>query len=952
MKLTMCKQRIISLFSLLLTAVTLMAQHQNDIVDITSKFTHCWNEAESIERNSDGSITFHAQKWGGLVYWVDGDWSAYSQLVFELAEPSPCAVQPLVLYPNGASSDSHYMGAGTTKAYVDLSAEKRSHVNQVALQTSEPATIVISRIYLVKEQLPDYGEQKGQLCINELMQSNIDCIMDDLNEFPDSWVELYNSGTTPVNLGKYKLGLTADAASAWQLPTRTINAGEHVLVYCDKEGKGLHTSFRLDSGKGAAVYLFFNGEVDGQVTDLKKQPAPNIAYGRETDAGSTWGYQYQPTPGTANSGQLCSKILDEPVFSTKGCVIVDNHPVSLSLSLPSGSPEGAVIRYTTDSSEPTANSQQYTAPIDIHATATIRAKLFCDGYLSPRSTTHSYVYMSHVPTLPVISLVTDDRYWNDPQIGILVNNSSSNKNDWRRPVNLEYFEGVGSKSKLNQLCETRVQGGGSRNNKLKSLAVYANKRFGTKRLKYEFFPDQRPGVTDFKSISLRDAGNDYPYLYLRDPVIQRTMASHVDLDWQAWRPAIVFKNGVYKGMLNIRERSNEDNIYTNYDGLEDIDMFENWEELKEGDWVNHDQFKAFYHEEGHTMAEYEQWMDCKEFANLMLMHIYYNNRDFPGNNIVMWRPRTDTGRWRFIAKDADFGLGLYGTSPDFNTIEWLYDPDYDPNCAWANRPEHTMLFRHLMEDVNFRRLFTNLAAVYMGDFLNERGTRAFLDAMFDQIKDEMVYHQQVNDRWVDFKKEYDNVVNWLTQRTSSFYQQLSDHYQLGVPVPLTVNLQVDDADLEGVTITMNDIPLSEGRFDGQYFDFNMLTIKGVSNNGKTVSGWEVVQHRTDGTETTTVANGKQYFCMMPKCQLLTINAIIDTSGITENGANRDWTWRVDGNLLTVAQLTAGTSVRLYDLRGVLLHDAVTDGSEMNIPLTGHHSACLLKVGQDCVKIYR
>ena len=32
----------------------------------------------------------------------------------------------------------------------------------------------------------------AQLVINELMQSNIDCLMDDLKEFPDSWVELYN----------------------------------------------------------------------------------------------------------------------------------------------------------------------------------------------------------------------------------------------------------------------------------------------------------------------------------------------------------------------------------------------------------------------------------------------------------------------------------------------------------------------------------------------------------------------------------------------------------------------------------------------------------------------------------------------------------------------------------------------------------------------------------------
>ena len=44
----------------------------------------------------------------------------------------------------------------------------------------------------------------AQLVINELMQSNVDCIMDDLNDFPDSWVELCNAGTNEVNLGDYR----------------------------------------------------------------------------------------------------------------------------------------------------------------------------------------------------------------------------------------------------------------------------------------------------------------------------------------------------------------------------------------------------------------------------------------------------------------------------------------------------------------------------------------------------------------------------------------------------------------------------------------------------------------------------------------------------------------------------------------------------------------------------
>ena len=54
----------------------------------------------------------------------------------------------------------------------------------------------------------------AQLVINELMQSNVECIMDDIKEFPDSWVELYNKGTEPVNLKDYKIGTKADASKA------------------------------------------------------------------------------------------------------------------------------------------------------------------------------------------------------------------------------------------------------------------------------------------------------------------------------------------------------------------------------------------------------------------------------------------------------------------------------------------------------------------------------------------------------------------------------------------------------------------------------------------------------------------------------------------------------------------------------------------------------------------
>ena len=720
----------------------------------------------------------------------------------------------------------------------------------------------------------------AQLIINELMQSNIDCVMDDINEFPDSWVELYNSGTTAVNLNSFSISDENDPKTAWTLPNKTINPGAYILVYCDKEETGLHTPFRLESGKGGAVYLFSNGTLIDQVEGLKKQPAPNIAYGRKTDGSDSWGYMAEPTPGASNCGETCKDILGAPVFSVNGKVMKDGQPFSLELSLPEGS-EGAEIRYTTDGSEPTRTSNLYQKPISISNTTVVKAKLFLDGKLSPRATAQSYIFFPRDITLPVISVSTDRKYFYDSKIGIYVdgNYQSGKKNyefDWRRPINIEFFFEPEQESQINQLCESRIMGGATRGNARKSLAIYANKRFGEKRLKYEFFPDDRPGITDFKSLALRNAGNDFDYLFQRDAIIQLNTARHCDIDFQAYRPAIFYLNGEYMGMLNIRERSNEDNIYTNYDGLEDLDMFENWWELKEGTWENYNAFKEFYGEHGHTLAEYDKWMDTMEFLNLMLVNLYYVNRDFPGNNIVMWRPRTDEGRWRWIMKDTDFGLGLYGVSAGYNTIKWLYDPNYDKGTNWANQYDHTRLFRRLMEDADFKREFIDRAAIYMGDWLNERGTRAVWEPLYDAIKYEYPHHRKlINEWWRNYNEELKNARNWVAQRTAYFYQYIADYYQLGTPLPLTVNKSINVSERSEMEIMINGVKLSEALFDGKFFKDRRVTLSGKSLlEGYMITGWKVTTTDTSGNETTETIEGGEYSFLMPSCKGISIEAIV------------------------------------------------------------------------------
>ena len=734
------------------------------------------------------------------------------------------------------------------------------------------------------------GSMNAQtLVINEIMQSNIECTMDDIKEFPDSWVELYNPTDAAINLKDYKISNKNKEKKAWKLPDMTVAAHGYVLVYCDKEGKEdnrLHADFRLESGKGCTVYLFTNQEVvDSLPADMKKMPAPDIAFGRKTDGADEWGYQLTATPGEANCGNICEAkhILGAPVFSEQGRVSSANSSVSLTLSLPEDAPEGAYIVYTTDGREPqpsdAAVEQPKTVSLNITKTTVVRAKVCCDGWLSPMSSAQSYIFHPRTMTIPIFSVQTNDKYLNDAAIGLFANNNSKEDkklHDWRRPVNIEFFPAEGENSAFNQLGETRIQGGQSRGNALKSMVFYANKRFDPdhKRFSYEFFPDQKPGITEFKSFSLRDGGNDFGDLYFRDLIIQRTMAKNVDLDWQAGHSAVLYINGEYMGMLNIRERSNEDNIYSNYDGLEDLDLIEIShekinnvdqfeEEFKEGDADFYNNFKAFYSEKGHSMAEYEQWIDVNEYLNVIAMNFFYGNIDFPGNNIVFWRPNDDaTGelpkRFRVIVKDTDFGLGLYGRQNSFNTIDLLYNPNNYPNDNWAFTTPATTLLKNMLENDDIRNLFIDKCCIFMGDFMNGKGTGATIDLIQAEAMEEFVAHRdKYNPGWSwwsdnrgEITNKFNDAKNWAEGRPNYFYQHIGNQWNLGTPRTLTIN----KSSKNDVEITFNNIKLSDKVFDGKYFKDRTITLSATTKDeNKSVTGWKVtgaINQQFEGSELT------------------------------------------------------------------------------------------------------
>ena len=845
----------------------------------------------------------------------------------------------------------------------------------------------------------------AQVVINELMQSNVEFMMDDLNEFPDSWVELYNAGNEAVSLGDYQISNKNKVKKAWALPQMTLEPKQHIIIYCDKEGKEdnrLHADFRLESGKGCTVYLF-KGDNKEPVDSLPyldgkpmvKMPAPDVAFGRKTDGADEWGYQLTPTPGQANTGNTCKAkdILGAPVFSQQGRVTTGKSPVSLTLSLPEKSPEGAYITYTTDGSEPKANGRKYTGAITISKTTVIRAKVFCEGYLSPMSSAQSYIFHPRAMTLPIFSVQTDDRYLNSKELGLFYNNKSKEDkklHDWRRPVNVEFFDAIDTESKINQLGETRIQGGQSRANDLKSMVFYANKRFDPdhKRFQYEFFPDQKPGVKEFKSFSLRDGGNDFSDLYFRDLIIQRTMASHVGLDWQAGHSAVLYINGTYMGMLNIRERSNEDNIYSNYDGLEDIDMIEIGhervdnvdkfiEEQKEGDDKFYAAFKAFYSEKGHTLEEYEQWIDVDEYLNMAVMNLFYANIDWPGNNLVFWRPNDDDKdsglpkTWRVIVKDTDFGLGLYGRKSDYNTIDLLYNPGAHPGDNWAFTEPATRLIKNMLEDAAIRSKFIDKCCVYAGDFMNAEGTGAVIDAIQKEALEEFVAHRAKYPSWGGNSREeiinkFDNAKKWLAgyteqswwgagttyrPRADYFLEHVSKQFSLDSTVPVTINKGLSG--LENIEVKINDIVLSKGTFNGKGFAGRDITLT-WTNTGDTdanYSGWDIALTKKNGAVTHQLQDGQDCtFAITNDVKKVDIKLLDGNNVDGIEDLTKQLTWRIVGTQLMVTDVERGTAISLYDMAGRLLYQGKANDSQVIIPLGRGNQSYILKAGNYVQKI--
>jgi hypothetical protein len=530
--------------------------------------------------------------------------------------------------------------------------------------------------------------------------------------------------------------------------------------------------------------------------------------------------------------------------------------------------------------------------------------------------------------MPVFSIVTDPTYFYDTDIGIFVGEVDKNPNydkDWRRPINVEYFEGnQNHKMLINQLAETRVMGGWSRRYAQKSLAIYANKRFGTKRFDTSTFWPDKPEVTIAKSFALRNSGNDFDGGYIRDALAQTIIGrTSPNVDWQAYRAAIIYINGVYKGIIDMRERSNEDYVYENYDELEDIDMIENWYDVKAGSTASLDEFVSTYSTSSSVSYQWlKQKMDIDNFLDMFVTEMFTCNTDYPNNNIVCWKPLTSDGRWRWVIKDLDrFGMSWVSATTDY--IQFIRD--FVKTGDWTG--QRIKLFSLFFDNEDLRNLFIDRTAVFLGDMFQQSNIVATKNELVNKYKDEYLSHCGVY--FADGQGQYWSwnwnvgyIDEWANNRRTSVYDNLRTTFGLSSSYPLTI-------DTNGQTVTVNNIKLTQPTFDGQYYNYRSLVIS--VNQGYYLEATVTIK---GGSSTKRTSDGTTLTLNLADATKVAVTVKEDTSGIDDLYAdNSGITCTSSGLELTVQSAESLRNVTVYNLQGIAVA-SVTGGNTLRLPSTG------------------
>jgi hypothetical protein len=575
----------------------------------------------------------------------------------------------------------------------------------------------------------------GQLVINEASAMNMSTVKDDKGQYSD-WLEIVNNGEASLNLQAYGLSDDEDSPFKWRFPDVAIDPGEHMLVYASGESsynpsrKTLHTNFSLSSNGESIILTDRWGRTIDRFNTGKL--GADMSCGRNEGGKGERVYFQKPTPGGENKTPVFIGYTQSPELSNPGGSY--SAPINLAIKPQS---HAAVIRYTLDGSEPGNESQVYSSPIQISKTTVVKAKAFDDNMLPSPTVTYTY-FINDTHTLPVISISTSpDNFWN-PRDGLYVKGYGASSvfpyvgaNYWKdieKPIHFELYETDG-KLAFSTDAGIKIFGSYSRAMDQKSFSIYARDKYGDDEMNYKFFPDK--DISSFKSILLRTSGQDAAFTRIRDAMVHKLVID-TDVDAQAYRPSVVYINGQYWGIYNMREKISPYYLESNHGANPDkVDILEANGRIKAGDKADYKALVDFVSKNDMRVARNYEYvksqMDVQEFMDYEITEIYCANTDT--GNIKFWRDKSTGQKWRWILFDTDWGF----LDVDHNTLEYVTNPI----GTGIGKRFSTALMFNLLKNDSFRDEFISRLAYHLNNTFESSRVIAVIDEMVKAIEPEM-----------------------------------------------------------------------------------------------------------------------------------------------------------------------------------------------------------------------
>ena len=152
-------------------------------------------------------------------------------------------------------------------------------------------------------------QAQAQLVISEYSASNMNQFEDDFEKFED-WIELHNSGSTPIDIQGYAISDKDDKPQKWIIPeSNVIPPGGYQVVWCSgrdlMNGRKMHTNFKLTQSENKDHIVLT--DPSGNIIESSPVQLTLLDHSRVKGPNGEWLISEEPTPAAAPAGLMAQK---------------------------------------------------------------------------------------------------------------------------------------------------------------------------------------------------------------------------------------------------------------------------------------------------------------------------------------------------------------------------------------------------------------------------------------------------------------------------------------------------------------------------------------------------------------------------------------------------------------------------------------------------------------------